>query len=233
MPKFLTILLLVIVGALVLTAQQQNFPNGSAGGLPNGLTYVAPTLTVSTAGGGNGQSALSGNTSGTCTDTVDATSTTITTNCALVATVNGTAFGSGGVRWAGLFTTLNASGVVTEGGLTNGGTGHVLLSGATPTIAAGGCGGAAASIPSNNGTTAFTVNVGTTPGSACTFTLATAAADWICNASDLTTANTSVFLQKQTGAASTTGATITNFNTAGAATAFVASDVLRVSCFAY
>ncbi len=38
---------------------------GSGGGLPAGLTFVAPTLTVSTAGSGNGQMALSGNTSGT------------------------------------------------------------------------------------------------------------------------------------------------------------------------
>ena len=51
-------------------------------GLPSGLTYAAPTLTVSTAGAGSGSVALSGNTSGTCALTVDATSTTVTSGCA-------------------------------------------------------------------------------------------------------------------------------------------------------
>jgi len=45
----------------------------TAGGLPTGLTFTAPTLTVSTAGSGNRQLALSGNTSGTCNFTTDAT----------------------------------------------------------------------------------------------------------------------------------------------------------------
>jgi hypothetical protein len=50
----------------------------SAGGLPSGLTYVAPTLTVSAAGSGNGVLALSGNTSGTATFTAPAVAGTNT-----------------------------------------------------------------------------------------------------------------------------------------------------------
>jgi hypothetical protein len=109
---------------------------------------------------------------------------------------------------------------------------NLLVSQTAPTIAAAGCGGGAASITVNNGTASFNVGVGTTPGSACTVTLPAAVTGWNCFASDLTTANTAVFLQKQTGPISTTLAVITNYNTAGAATAFVASDVLRVGCFA-
>jgi hypothetical protein len=48
------------------------------GGLPAGLTYVAPTFTVSTAGSGNGALALSGTTSGTATCTAPAVAGTIT-----------------------------------------------------------------------------------------------------------------------------------------------------------
>jgi len=106
----------------------------------------------------------------------------------------------------------------------------LLISGTAPTIAAGGCGGAAASIIANNGTGAFKIGVGTTPGSACTITMPAATTGWNCHADDITTQSASVFVQKQTGAESTTSVTITNFNTSAAATAYVASDVLKVTC---
>lgn len=109
---------------------------------------------------------------------------------------------------------------------------NLLLSGTAPTIAAAGCGGAAAAIVSPNGTAAFKVNVGTTPGSACTITMPTATTGWNCFATDITTNSTSVFLQKQTGAESTTSVVLTNFNDVAVATAFVASDILKVSCHA-
>jgi hypothetical protein len=51
---------------------------GGGGGLPAGLTFAAPTLTVSTAGSGNGALALSGNTSGTATLTAPAVAGTLT-----------------------------------------------------------------------------------------------------------------------------------------------------------
>lgn len=63
---------------------------GSGGGLPSGLTYAAPTFTVSTAGTGNGVLALSGNTSGTFTLTSDATGANGTFNGNII-TPNGSA----------------------------------------------------------------------------------------------------------------------------------------------
>lgn len=97
----------------------------------------------------------------------------------------------------------------------------------SPTIANSGCGGAAASISSSNGTTSFKINVGTTPGSACTFTMPTATTGWNVKCDDITTQSTSVFVQKQTGAESTTSVTITNFSDVAVPTAFVASDILK------
>jgi hypothetical protein len=84
----------------------------------------------------------------------------------------------------------------------------------------------------SNGTAAFRVNVGT-GGSATSgvIGLPTAANGWNCYATDITTQSTTVFLTKQT-ASSASSATIGNFNTAGAAAAWVASDILAVSCFA-
>jgi hypothetical protein len=99
-----------------------------------------------------------------------------------------------------------------------------------PTIAGSGCGGSAASILVNNGTAAFKIGVGSTPSSACTITMPAATTGWNCSATDITTDSTSVFLQKQTGAESTTSVTITNYNDTATATAFVASDVLKVIC---
>jgi hypothetical protein len=107
-----------------------------------------------------------------------------------------------------------------------------LITPFAPTIAANGCGGTGASIASNNGPASFSINLGTAPGKACTFTLPiTASTGWNCTASDLTTSSTGVFLQKQTATTNTT-ATITNFNDVAVASNFVAEDTLAVSCFA-
>jgi hypothetical protein len=110
---------------------------------------------------------------------------------------------------------------------------NLLVSPIAPTMPGGtGCGGTAASIPNNNGTAAFTVNVGTAPTSACTITLPAATTGWACFATDITTNSTGIFLQKQTGGTTTT-AVITNFSDVAAATAFAANDILRVSCHGY
>jgi hypothetical protein len=64
------VLLFVLLFSSLIWAQQgtggggQGTGGGGGGGLPAGLNYTAPTLTVSTAGTGNGQVCLSGNTSG-------------------------------------------------------------------------------------------------------------------------------------------------------------------------
>lgn len=108
---------------------------------------------------------------------------------------------------------------------------NLLMSATAPTVSSGF--GSSPSIASNNGTAAFTVNVGT-GGSATSgvIGLPTAATGWNCFCTDITTASSTVFLCKQT-ASSTTTATIGNFNTSAVASAWVASDIVRVSCFAY
>ena len=108
---------------------------------------------------------------------------------------------------------------------------NALIQTTAPTIASGF--GTSPSVPSNNGPAAFTVNVGT-GGSASSgvVTLPTATTGWSCNATDVTTKSTSVFLTKMT-AETTTSATFTNYNTAGAATAWTASDILVINCLSY
>jgi hypothetical protein len=109
---------------------------------------------------------------------------------------------------------------------------NLLMTTTAPTISAGF--GTSPSIPNSNGTAAFTVNVGTGgTASSGTIGLPTAANGWVCNAFDFTSPTTGGgYYVKQTGGTTTT-AVLTGFNTAGAATAWTASDVLRVSCFAY
>lgn len=73
-----SIAVVVICIGILSGFQQQNF----GGGLPNGITFTSPTMTISSAGNGNGVIALSGNTSGTCNIAGSATSTTATSQCA-------------------------------------------------------------------------------------------------------------------------------------------------------
>lgn len=116
--------------------------------------------------------------------------------------------------------------------LVNSVTGAPLVYTTAPTIVGGGCGGSAATISAQNGTAAFKIAVGTAPGSACTVTMPASVTGWNCSASDITTQTTSVSLQRQTGAESTTSVTITNFSDVTVPTSFVANDVLKVICFA-
>lgn len=125
--------------------------------------------------------------------------------------------------------------ILNNGGLTLGGAGvhgTLWVSQTAPTIAAGGCGGAAASILDSNGTAAFAVGVGTAPGTTCTITMPTAAHRWVCQGTDITTNSTSVSQVKQTSASTTTSLVLTNYSDVSVATAFVASDVLQVICAA-
>lgn len=107
---------------------------------------------------------------------------------------------------------------------------NMLFVTTAPTVSSGF--GTSPSIASNNGTAAFTINVGT--GGTATngvIGLPTAALGWVCTAQDLTTQSATVFVAKQIASSATT-ATIANFNTSGAQAAWVASDILHVSCIA-
>lgn len=111
---------------------------------------------------------------------------------------------------------------------------NVLANATAPTILAAGCGGSGASITANNGTATFNVNVGTGPTAAgCTITMPAATTGWNCQVSDQTTQSTSVSMQKQTGAVSTTSVVLQNFSDVTVATAPTASDLYHVACSAY
>ena len=150
------------------------------------------------------------------------------------ATLNGTIFAAPGpigstTASSGAFTTLAATSTSSLAQINE--NSKLLISPTAPTISSGF--GTGASITANNGTSAFTLNVGTGgTANSGVVGLPTATTGWNCFVNDLTTTSTSVFLTKQT-ASTTTSATLTNYSTAAAATAWAASNILAVSCFAY
>lgn len=108
---------------------------------------------------------------------------------------------------------------------------NTVISTTAPTIGSGF--GTSPTIVASNGTAAFQVNVGTGgTASSGVITMPAAVNGWSCSAADVTTQSSSVFLTKQT-ASTTTSVTITNYNTAGAATAWVASDKINMMCMAF
>jgi hypothetical protein len=107
-----------------------------------------------------------------------------------------------------------------------------LISVTAPTISSGF--GTSPSIAFNNGTAAFRINVGT--GGAATngvIGLPTATTGWNCYTIDTTAATNHTGLQTVQTASTTTSATIESQNSAGTATAWAASSVVAVSCFAF
>jgi hypothetical protein len=103
---------------------------------------------------------------------------------------------------------------------------------AHPTISSGF--GTSPTVAHQNGSFAFEINVGT-GGTASSGVIAfnTAAGDgWAVNCTDISTQSATVFLTKQT-ASSTTTATVTNYNTSGAAAAWAASDLLVCQATAF
>jgi hypothetical protein len=108
-----------------------------------------------------------------------------------------------------------------------------LLGSATaPTISSGF--GTSPTIPSNNGTFVFTINVGT-GGAATTGVVALPAATtgWHLSCDDITTKSATVDSTVQTGVGTTTTVPIGNFTSGGIAGAWVASDILLCTAMAY
>lgn len=140
---------------------------------------------------------------------------------------------AGASKW-GFYNAGNANNQMGTGTTYFGATGsmaftNILASGVAPTISSGF--GATPSVANSNGTAAFRVNVGTGgTASSGVIGLPTATNGWNCFASDVTTPATNLTRQS---ASTTTTVTLTNYNNAGAATAWPASDILAVSCFAY
>jgi hypothetical protein len=210
----------------------------SAGGLPSGLAYAAPTLTVSTVGTGNGQLALSGNTSGTATLTAPAVAGTSTnavissnvigvpdggasnpaiqrsaaSNTGLFFSGNNSAFSGSGTIAAIFVGSPGLSGTNTIGMVANGTSGSLAGTGACATTTTVVSGGWAGNLTCTGTTGASTLVV--TPGF-------TAAHGFSCWANDLTTA-ANILRQS---AESTTTCTI-----AGTVNA---SDVLTFGAIAY
>jgi len=133
-----------------------------------------------------------------------------------------------------------ASGARTVDTVASGSTGEINVenaivgysAGNAPTIASG-FAASGSTISTPGGTFHFSVTVGsTTPGSTGTITMPTAPTGWDCEANDITTTSTSVFLTKQTGGSATT-VVLTNYSNLSVATAWAASDVINVRCLAY
>lgn len=110
----------------------------------------------------------------------------------------------------------------------------ILVSATAPTISSGF--GTSPSVPNNNGTAAFTVNVGTGgAASAGVITMPAANTGWNCTVFDLTAqaANAADRETRQTASTTTTVTVQNQTLSTGAALAWTASDILRLSCFAY
>lgn len=117
----------------------------------------------------------------------------------------------------------------TLSGKTINGPAGLLYSPTTPTITSGF--GTSPVVGPGNGTATFNIAIGT--GGTATngiIALPTANSGWTCTATDITTQSATVFITKQI-ASGTGSATLANFNTAGAQAAWVANDILFVSCW--
>ena len=110
---------------------------------------------------------------------------------------------------------------------------NLTVSPTAPTIAASGCGTAAASIPNANGTAAFTVNIGTTNSGTCTITMPTAANGWACSATNLTNKGTTQATVLQTSASNATTLVLQNYTDIMGTHTMTDSDLLSVQCMAY
>lgn len=220
--------------------------------LTTATTFTAPTLTLGKAGAGATQILLTGNTSGTTTITgpaVAGTATnpiTITNALEITSTTSGTGYffnnvtntgldfnSSNGacLEWAGTDRVCaNASGWGAAGNMLNyANSQHLLMTTTAPTISSGF--GTTPSITTPNSTAAFTINVGT-GGTATSGVISLVAASngWACFVTDETTPGAN--FTKQSGHTTNT-VTFTNYNSAGTATAWTASDILLVHCWAF
>lgn len=129
------------------------------------------------------------------------------------------------------FANVEANFVTGSSGFKTGST--TLVVSVVPTIGSGF--GTTPTIPSGASTAAFTVNVGT-GGTATSgvITLLAATTGWNCFVNDITAAAAHVAYNTVQTASTTTSVTLENqTKSTGAAVAWAASDILRVSCFAY
>lgn len=106
------------------------------------------------------------------------------------------------------------------------GTGHAFALNTAPTIVAG----AGASVTNNNGTVAFTINLGGAAQTG-TITLPAATAGWVCYMQDITTPAS--FVISQTGGTASTVTFTCYSRTTGLAINWTANDVMACIAMAY
>lgn len=215
------------------------------GGLPTGLTFSAPTLTVSTAGSGNGVLALSGNTSGTATFTAPAIAGTTTNRVVSSNNFQAPLFGFPSTGCGGsCFLDANATGngitiraaSTTNVVLTATGGPSATFSSSADTFSVGGYLSNGTTFTSSGGCAEGTLVGGATMGkfttsgsTGCTTTITmgnsvSSAHGWECIAHDLTTV----------GDVSNPHLTSSNTTTATIATGTIVSgDVISFACWGY
>jgi hypothetical protein len=135
----------------------------------------------------------------------------LTINPTAASTINNTSIGVTTAA-AGKFTTVTAT--------------NLVGSTTTPTVS-GFC--TTPSVSANNGTWAFTVNVGTAcAASTGTITLPAATTGWVCDAHNVTTPASNIV---EMSSGTTTTVVLTNYvRSTGVAGNFTSSDVIRVQC---
>ncbi|WP_321785074.1 hypothetical protein [Burkholderia pyrrocinia] len=108
--------------------------------------------------------------------------------------------------------------------------GSLLISAQPPTISSGF--GSGASVVASNGTAAFRISVGTSPGSGGTLAMPSASNGWVCDGSDLSQMNSSAFYFRQT-AFTKTSVSMAMYNTSGVQSNLVAGDTVVMKCVAF
>ncbi|MEN2469771.1 hypothetical protein [Burkholderia sp. GS2Y] len=108
--------------------------------------------------------------------------------------------------------------------------GSLLISAQAPTISSGF--GSGASVVASNGTAAFRISVGASPGSGGVLSMPEAPNGWVCDGSDLSQMNSSAFYFRQT-AFTKTSVTMAMYNTSGVQSNLIAGDTVVMKCVAF
>jgi hypothetical protein len=214
------------LGTITLTNGGASHTSWTTAGL--GLVVVGGTITDTTGTGTIATEAAMG--MGPYTIAASNTGVTVTNLDELyisapIAGTNVTATNKWSLHTAG---NILVGGSLTLDGSLSGAT-ALLYSQSAPTISSGF--GSSPSVSENNGTASFSINVGT-GGSASSGVvgLPTASHAWSCFASDTGVTPTG---QTEVTAGTTTSITLTNYSrTSGLATAWTASEIIQVGCFA-
>lgn len=228
-------------GGLISVATPTTTPALTVAGTSGGIPYFSGAATWASSAALTANSPVLGGGAGSAPQTLPG----FTTNGVAVLTVGAVGTGNGGVTFVGTTSgsvpcvvgastsTVTCSGSWAASSAINAGSnlqvgGRNIFASTAPTITTG----TGATIANSNGTSVFTINVGTGGLTSIVIGLPTSGVTngWHCTVNDRTTTSATVFITKQTNSAlSTSGCTIGNFTTAGASGAWTNSDLLSVS----